>query len=97
MTRRPLPPAPPPAPATPATLEAEAAESLLYARVQLRDALLALGAEVARELRSLEAGRTIEPRLADDASRVEVRAARVREREQALEVVRKLRALTPTA
>jgi hypothetical protein len=89
---RPVATAPAPPPVTPEGIEVEAADSLLHARAQLREALSMLGAEVARELRSLDAGRTIEPRIADDASRVEVRAARVRERETALALIRQLRA-----
>ena len=92
MSTKPTLPAPDSPPLTPDAIEAEAADSLLHARAQLREALSMLGAEVARELRRLDVGHTIEPRLADDAGRVEVRAARVRERETALALIRQLRA-----
>ena len=80
---------------TPAAIEAEAASALAWARAGLRESLETLARDIARELARLEAGHTIEPRLADDASRVEVRAAKVKERETALALVRQIRAITP--
>ncbi len=91
-TRRPATPAPTlPAPPTPADIEADAREAVTAARAALQEALESLGAQAARDLARHAMGKSIEAGLTAFAVRVDLAAAALREREDALAAVRALR------
>ncbi len=91
--RRPVPlPATRPAP-TPADIEADAQEAVTAARGALREALESAMRQCERDLARHAAGKAIEAGLTTFAVRVDLAAAALREREDALATVRAMRAL----